>query len=135
MIDTTITIAQFIARWSHVEHIWGETDCMMFGIALHDARFDTTKSESIYRKYNDKHSAVRFYKNFVKLESWLMNNSYKKLKAKKPTLKDGDIVVVNHKILDQAFVYFNNALYTMDEERGLIGIETSLIDHDSVWRR
>ena len=133
--DTTITIARFVAAWSQVEYIWGETDCMMFGIALHDERFNTTKAESIYRKYNDKFSAIRFYKNFVKLESWLMNNSYKKLTAKKPKLKDGDILVKNHPILDQAFLYFNESVYTMDEERGLIRIQTSLIEFDSVWRR
>lgn len=135
MINKTLKLAQFISKWSQVDFAWGETDCMMFAISLHDARFDTTKAESIYRKYNDRFSAIRFYKNFVKLESWLKNNQYKKLTAKKPKLQDGDVIVKNHKTLDQAWIFFNESLYIMDEERGLIRIQTDLIESDSVWRR
>jgi hypothetical protein len=130
-----LELAKYITQWSRVEHKWGETDCMMFAICWHDVRFGTNKNLSLYKKYNTQSEALRFYKNFIKVEGWLVNNSYKQLTAKKPKFKDGDVIVKNYKLLDLCWVYFNNSFYTMDEERGLIRIAPSVVQYDTVWRR
>jgi|TARA_B110000977_G_C11060689_1_gene485856 hypothetical protein len=130
-----LELARYITQWSSIEHRWGETDCMMFIFCWHDVRFGTNKNLSLYRKYNSYAEATRFGRNFVTIKSWLASNSYKELTAKKPKLKDGDIVVVRKKHLYDALLVFNNSLYTMDEERGLIRLNPSLLDYDSVWRQ
>ena len=128
----TLELAQHISRWQHKEHIWGESDCMMFAISFHDTRFNTTKVASIHRKYHSKFEAIRFYKNFVSVESWLKMNGYKPVED---DLQDGDFVIKTHPVLDQGFYYFQGAFATMDEERGLIRIDADVLEYDSAWRK
>ena len=130
-----LELATYVTRWSQTKHIWGETDCMLFAVCWHDTRFGTDKKASLYQKYNSKFEAVRFYKNFLTVESWLKVSGYKKLTAIKPKFKDGDFIVKNQKHIDQGWLYFNGSFYTMDEERGLIRINPGVVDYDTVWRQ
>jgi hypothetical protein len=127
----TLALAKYIARWQQKEFVWGETDCMMFAMGFHDAQTGQTKSKSIYRKYVSKFEAIRFYKNFVSIESWLANNDYALVTDE---LKDGDFVVVNNKLIDNGYYYWRGSFVTMDEERGLIRIDSSLLTYNSAWR-
>lgn len=131
MSNITLPLAQYLAKWQHTDHIWGETDCMLFAIGFHDERFNTFKSNALYRQYYSRHEAIRFYKNFLSVEGWLQANGYNKVEE----LQDGDFVVVKNKLLDQGYYYFQGSFVTMDEERGLIRIQADLIDYDSAWRK
>jgi hypothetical protein len=130
-----LELARYITQWSSVKYIRAETDCMMFIFCWHDVRFGTNKNLSLYRKYSNHSEAVRFARNFVTMPSWLSSNGYKKLTAKNPKLKDGDIVLIERKHIDDLLLVFNNSLYTMDEERGLIRIVPSVVKYDTVWRQ
>ena len=132
MIDKNkLKLAKFLAKKNMAPHEYGVNDCMTFAIEWHDHNHGTRQLSKIYRKYHSLATAFKFYRNFLSVNGWLKANGYQEV----DDIADGDFLVQTVDRLPQVWIYFNGALYTIHEQRGLTAVSQDLVQDYTVWRR
>ena len=131
MDENKLKLAKFIAKKSMASHEYGVNDCMTFPIEWHDHCRGTRQLDKIYRRYHSLATAFKFYRNFLSVTGWLRANGYHEV----DDISDGDFVVQTVDRLPQVWIYFNGALYTIHEQRGLTAVNIELVENYTVWSR
>jgi hypothetical protein len=111
----------------------GKNDCCTLAMEYHDHMFGTDTLSSIYGKYNDLKSAIKFRKKMPKVNEWFPEHGY--YQVEKP--QTGDIVIVhNNKFFPSAYIIcMNKAWGIMDDAKKMTrhNIKIPNVEY-SVWR-
>lgn len=133
-----IKLASIISKYHDTEYQWGQADCNLFFIDVHDQMYGTNDLQEIQGKYEDLKSGIRYLKKKIKKtpEEWMMSRHYTLLKH--TDVKVGDVALFQHKSYESVFIYSDGAWWSMvEEQNGLVGAPTEdvLAQATSLWRK
>ena len=78
----------------------GKNDCCTLFMEYHDHMFGTKTVKSIYGKYNDLRSAIRFRKEMPKVSEWFPEHGYHQVLQP----QTGDVVMVEQAYFPSAYI-------------------------------
>lgn len=110
----------------------GKNDCCTLFMEYHDHMFGTKTVESIYGKYNDLKSAIRFRKDMPKVSEWFPLHGYKQVSD----TQTGDIVMVEQRFFPSAYIICMAQAWGISDEHQRMTkhiIEEPRVEY-SIWR-
>lgn len=129
---TTMILGLWLAekQWQPWER--GKNDCCTLFMEWHDKRFGTNTVDELYGKYNDLKSAIRFARNYLKVDEWFPKHGYIQV----PTPQTGDIVMVKNKYFPSSYIICMEQAWSIsDESKRMTKHELTIPESEySIWR-
>ena len=135
-LQQQLAMSSFIARNLNRKFAWGQWDCNLFFVELHDYVYGTRDRLRIIDKYDSAKTAFRFYRDFgVTGTQWMRLKGYEAILAHE--VQEGDVALESTKLYAVPFVFHNGSFWTLVEGAQLAGYTTQAVAQAAVsyWRK